>query len=407
MIRLLINRYNIHMSNNNKKRDYYEVLGVAKNASLDEIKRAFRKLAMKYHPDRNKEPDAEQKFKEINEAYQVLSDNEKRNIYDQFGFDGLNQNGFSNENINPFDIFNSFFRGQNGSGGFHFNFGGDDDDEDNIFSSFFGGRSRRKAKKGPGFSLNIQAQATISFIDSVLGTEKEFTIPIKKVCDECNGVGGKDFKTCDKCNGTGYVVTQTRTFIGVMQTQTTCPKCKGTGKIIKTKCPKCGGSGYLEAKDKITVQIPAGIENGQTIVVNNKGNEIDGRKGDLYITIFVEPSRIFKRQGNVIIANVLVDPLRAICGGIINVPTPYGIKQIRIKPNTANGEQITLNNYGIKNIKSRMFGQQSNGDLKLNIVYSRPNSYNSKQLEKISDLADIENSEVNEYNKMLEKELKQ
>ena len=393
------------MSNNNTKRDYYEVLGVAKNASLDEIKRAFRKLAMKYHPDRNKEPDAEQKFKEINEAYQVLSDNEKRNVYDQFGFDGLNQNGFSGENINPFDIFNSFFKGRGNNGGFHFSFGSDDEDDD-IFSSFFGRRARRKTNKGPGFSANIQAQATISFIDSVLGVEKEFTIPIKKVCDECHGHGGKDFKTCDKCNGTGYVVTQTRTFIGMMQTQTTCPKCNGTGKIIKSKCPKCNGTGYLESKDKITIQIPPGIENGQTIVVNNKGNEIGGRKGNLYITIFVEPSRIFKRQGNTIIANVLIDPLRAICGGIVNIPTPYGIKQIKIKPNTANGEQITLSNYGIKNIKSHMFGQKSNGDLKLNIVYSRPNSYNSKQLEKISELANIENNEVNKYNKMLEKELR-
>ncbi|MBP5256822.1 MAG: molecular chaperone DnaJ [Mycoplasma sp.] len=393
------------MSNNNTKRDYYEVLGVAKNASLEEIKRAFRKLAMKYHPDRNKEPDAEQKFKEINEAYQVLSDSEKRNVYDQFGFDGLNQNGFSGENINPFDIFNSFFRGHGNNGGFHFSFDGDDEDDD-IFSSFFSGRSRKKTNKGSGFSANIQAQATISFIDSVLGVEKEFTIPIKKVCNECHGIGGKDFKTCDKCNGTGYIVTQTRTFIGIMQTQTTCPKCKGTGKIIKSKCPKCNGTGYLEDNDKITIQIPPGIENGQTIVLNSKGNEINGRKGNLYITIFVEPSKIFKRQGNTIIANVLIDPLRAICGGIINVPTPYGIKQIKIKPNTANGEQITLSNYGIKNIKSRMFGQKSNGDLKLNIVYSRPNSYNSKQLEKILDLANIENNEVNEYNKMLEKELK-
>ena len=397
------------MSNNTNKRDYYEVLGVARSASLDDIKRAFRKLAMKYHPDRNKEPDAEQKFKEINEAYQVLSDQNKRNLYDQFGFDGLNQNGFSGENINPFDILNSFFRNQGKQCGFSFNFSGDDEDGD-FFSSIFGGNNRRRSKKGQQFSLNIQAQVTISFIDSVLGAEKEFTIPIKKVCDECHGNGagdgGRDFKTCDECHGRGYVVTQTRRFIGMMQTQTTCPKCKGTGKVIKSKCPKCGGTGYLESKDKIKVTIPAGIENGQTIVINNKGNEIDGKKGDLYITVFVEPSRIFKRQGNTIVGNVLVDPLRAICGGLINVPTPYGIKQIKIKPNTANGEQITLSNYGIKNIKSHMFGRQSNGDLKLNIVYSRPNDYNSKQLEKIAELANIENDEVKEYNKMLEKELK-
>ena len=397
------------MSSNKNKRDYYEVLGVSKTATIDEIKRAFRKLAMKYHPDRNKEPDAESKFKEINEAYQVLSDEEKRRLYDQFGFDGLNQSGFSGENINPFDIFNSFFKGQGGNGQFHFNFGGEDD-EDDIFSSFFGGSQRRRRnKKGPGFSPNIQAQATISFLNSILGTDKEFTIPVKKVCDECNGTGagdkGKDVKTCDRCNGTGYVITQNRTFIGVMQTQTICPKCNGTGKIINSKCKKCGGVGYLQAQEKINVSIPAGIENGQTIVINNKGNEVNGKRGNVYITIFVQPSKIFKRQGDTIIANVLVDPLRAICGGLINIPTPYGIKQIKIKPNTANGEQITVSNFGIKNIKSHVFGKQTNGDLKLNIVYSRPNAYNSKQLKTIELLADIENSEVKEYNQAVEKEL--
>ena len=236
---------------NENKRDYYEVLGVAKTATNDEIKRAFRKLAMKYHPDRNKEPGAEQKFKEINEAYQVLTDPQKKQMYDQFGFEGLNQGaggagGFSGD-------FSDFFSAFGGNGGnVHFSFGGDGDDNPfgDIFGNIFGGGSRKAKRKSNQPNPDIEAQLTISFLESILGCSKTFDIKIKKTCKECNGTGagdhGKDIKTCEHCHGTGYVVTQKRSFLGMVQSRSTCSHCHGTGKIIGSKCPKCNGVGYIE-----------------------------------------------------------------------------------------------------------------------------------------------------------------
>lgn len=397
---------------NSKKRDYYEVLGVAKTASIDEIKRAFRKLAMQWHPDRNKSPEAEAKFKEINEAYQVLSDADKRKIYDQFGFEGLNQQGFSGENINPFDIFNQFFKGANfngNGGGFSFDFG--EDDGENIFSSFFGG-GRRSSNRGnqQKYQLDIEAQLTIPFLDSVLGATKVFSIKTKKTCDECHGNGagdhGKDIQTCPTCHGKGYVVTQTRTFIGMMQSQAVCPKCHGSGKVINSTCPKCKGKAYLEVAQEVEVNIPAGIKNGDSIVINNVGNELNGRRGNLYVTVFIEPSHIFSREGNTLKVNILVDPLRAICGGKVDIPTPYGIKQAILKPKTANGEKITVSGFGIKGIKKKFFGKDNNGDLEAIIVYARPNDYSAKDLKNLEDLANMPNRDVQEYNEQIEKELR-
>lgn len=398
---------------NQNKRDYYEVLGVSKTASLDDIKRAFRKLAMQWHPDRNKSPEAESKFKEINEAYQVLSDADKRKIYDQFGFEGLNQQGFSGENINPFDIFNQFFKGANfggnGNGGFSFEFG---DEGDDIFSSFFGGGRNRKTARGnqPKYRADIEAQLTIPFLDSVLGNTKTFSIKTKKTCDECHGNGagdhGQDIKTCPTCNGRGYVMTQTRTFLGVMQSQNVCPKCHGTGKIIGSKCPKCHGNGYLEVDHEIQLNIPAGIKNGDQIVVEKVGNEINGRVGNLYVTVFIEPSNIFSREGNTLKTKILVDPLKAIYGGTVDIPTPYGIKQAVLKSKTANGEKITVSGYGIQGIKKKAFGREANGDLEATIVYARPNNYTAKQLKDLEELANIPNADVQEYNQQIEKELK-
>ena len=395
------------MSNANK-RDYYDVLGVSKNASLEEIKRAFRKLAMKYHPDRNKEPGAEEEFKKINEAYQVLSDDEKRKLYDQFGFEGLNQSGFNSENINPFDIFNQFF---GGSGGFSFNTNDDDGPFGDIFSSMFGGRRRQRSnwRNQAKFDQDIHAQITISFLDSILGTTKTFDINIKKTCDECGGNGagnhGKDIKDCPQCNGKGYVISQTRTIMGIMQSQSICRKCNGTGKIINSKCSKCGGKGYLESLQTIKFDIPPGIKNGETIVINNQGNKINSVRGNVYITIFVQPSKIFKREGNKLYTRVLVDPINAICGGVISIPTPYGIKQLKLKPYTANNDSITVANMGIKDIRIGPFSKKSNGDLILIINYAAPNRYKSKQLDMLTELANIENDEVKHYNEKIRKEL--
>lgn len=392
---------------NQTKRDYYEVLGVAKNASIDEIKRAFRKLAMKYHPDRNKEKDAEAKFKEINEAYQVLSDEKKRQIYDQYGFEGLNSNGFNAEGFNPFDIFNQFFGGNPfGGQGASFEF---DEDDDNIFSQMFGGATRRGNRRQNAYSADIEAQVTIPFLDSILGVKKTFEIPIKKVCDQCHGNGagknGTDLETCPECKGKGVKIIQRRTILGMMASQQVCPKCNGTGKIIHSKCEKCNGKGYIEEKQKIVVDIPAGIKNGETLIIRDQGNEINGRRGNIYISIFVQPSKIFSREGDLLKAKVLVDPILAITGGTIKIPTPYGIKTVTINPKTANGEEIIVSGYGIKDIKHKVFNKKGNGDLLITIVYARPNKYTSAQLKKLKELAEIPNTEVDEYNELISKEL--
>jgi molecular chaperone DnaJ len=394
------------------KRDYYDVLGVSKTASNDDIKRAFRKLAMQYHPDRNKAPDAEAKFKEINEAYEVLSDQQKRSTYDQYGHEGLNQNGFSG-GANPFDIFNQFFGGNGGSGGVKFSFGGDDDDNPfgDIFGGMFGGGRRKSAKQKerPLYGLNIEATITISFLDSVLGTSKQIKYKVKKECPTCHGTGASNdadaIKTCQRCKGTGVVTSRTRTILGIMESQDVCPECHGTGKIISKPCQTCHGQKFINVDETVNINIDSGIINGKILEFVNKGNTYKNHTGNLYITVFVQPSRIFKRKDNVLYANVLVDPILAITGGRIKIPTPYGIKEIELKSNTANGEEITVSSYGIKDIRKKMFGGKDNGDLVITIVYARPIKYSKAVLEKLREVSNLTNPEVDDYNKLIEKEL--
>lgn len=395
---------------NENKRDYYEVLGVAKTATNDEIKRAFRKLAMKYHPDRNKEPGAEQKFKEINEAYQVLTDPQKKQMYDQFGFEGLNQGaggagGFSGD-------FSDFFSAFGGNGGnVHFSFGGDGDDNPfgDIFGNIFGGGSRKAKSKSNQPNPDIEAQLTISFLESILGCSKTFDIKIKKTCKECNGTGagdhGKDIKTCEHCHGTGYVVTQKRSFLGMVQSRSTCSHCHGTGKIIGSKCPKCNGVGYIEENEQIKIDIPAGIKNGESLVINNKANEVNGQRGNIYITVYIEPSNVFTRSGDLLKAVVLVDPIRAICGGIIDIPTPYGIKKVSLPPNTANGDKLTISGFGIKDMKKHMFGKTTNGDIEITVKYARPNLYTQSEVELLKKLSEKGNNQVDKFIKDAQKEI--
>jgi molecular chaperone DnaJ len=392
------------------KRDYYDVLGVNKNASQDDIKRAFRKMAMQYHPDRNKAPDAEARFKEINEAYEVLSDNSKRQTYDQFGHDGLNQQGFSGGN--PFDIFNQFFRGAGGGqGGVHFSFGRDDEDGGlgDIFGSFFGGGRRQTRRKQQLYDLNIEANFTISFLDSIVGKSHNIKLKIKKICPTCKGTGADDpsaVKTCPQCNGKGSVVTRSRTILGIMESRQVCPQCHGSGKIITKPCHTCHGRKFIEQEEIIVVDVPAGIQNGQTLQLSKKGNHGENGIGDLYLNIYVQPSKIFKRKDNVIYAFVLIDPIMAITGGHIKIPTPYGIKEIDIKPNTANGEEITVSGFGVKGIKHRMFGSNANGDLIVKVEYARPARYSKHDLERLREInKHMENSDVDNYYKLIEKEI--
>jgi molecular chaperone DnaJ len=391
------------------KRDYYEVLGVNKNASQDEIKRAFRKLAMQYHPDRNKAPDAEAKFKEINEAYEVLSDEKKRQTYNQFGHDGLNQQGFSGGN--PFDIFNQFFGGGRG-GGVKFSFGGDDEDGGfgDIFGSIFGNQRQTQRKKQQLYDLDIEANLTISFLDSIVGKAHNIKLKIKKPCPTCKGTGAADansVKTCPYCDGKGTVITRSRTILGIMESRQVCPHCRGTGKIVTKPCPTCHGQRFIEQEEVIAIDIPPGIQNGQTLQLSKKGNQGEHGIGDLYLNIFVQPSKIFKRKDNVLYAIVLVDPIMAITGGHIKIPTPYGIREIDIKSNTANGEEITLSGFGIKNAKRRMFGGNSNGDLIVKIEYARPSSYSKHDLEKLREINQTtKNDDVENYYRQIEREVK-
>lgn len=393
------------------KRDYYEVLGISKSASQDDIKRAFRKLAMQYHPDRNKSSDAEAKFKEINEAYEVLSDEKKRQTYNQFGHDGLNQQGFSGGN--PFDIFNQFFGGGSG-GGVKFSFGGDDDDEGgfgDIFGSFFGGGGQRQSarRKQQLYDLNIEANFTISFLDSIIGKSHNIKLKLKKPCSTCKGTGAADansIKTCPQCNGKGTVVTRNRTILGIMESRQVCPYCHGTGKIISKPCPTCHGKKFMEQEEIISIDIPPGIQNGQTLQLSKKGNYGEHGQGDLYLNIFVQPSKIFKRKDNIIYAIALIDPIMAIIGGRIKIPTPYGIKEIDVKPNTANGDEITVSGFGIKGIRHKMFGGNANGDLIVKIQYAKPSRYSKHDLEKLREINNqVENDDVQNYYRQIEKEI--
>lgn len=392
------------------KRDYYDVLGVPKSASQDEIKRAFRKLAMQFHPDRNKAPDAEAKFKEINEAYEVLSDEKKRQTYNQFGHDGLNQQGFSGGN--PFDIFNQFFRGGASGGGVKFSFGGDDEDGGfgDIFGSFFGGGQRQSAKrKQQLYDLDIEANFTISFLDSIIGKSHNIKLKIKKPCPTCKGTGAADsnsIKTCSHCNGKGTIITRNRTILGIMESRQVCPYCQGTGKIISKFCNTCHGKKFIEQEEIISVDIPAGIQNGQTLQLPKKGNYSEQSTGNLYLNIFVQPSKIFKRKDNVVYAIVLIDPIMAITGGHIKIPTPYGIKEIDIRPYTANGEEITVSGYGIKNIKHKMFGGSANGDLIVKIEYAKPARYSKHTIDQLKEInREIENDDVLSYYRQIEREV--
>lgn len=396
------------------KRDYYEVLGINKDATDQDIKKAFRRLAMQYHPDRNKAPDAEEKFKEINEAYAVLSDKDKRATYDRFGHEGLNQQGFSGGG-NPFDIFNEFFGG--GQGGMKFSFGGDSEDADlgDIFGGLFGGGRRRSTKRSNRvvipYELNIQTEITIDFLDSVLGCNRDITLKVKSACDECKGSGVANEKdaeaTCPHCKGSGILIQSRRTPFGLMQSQTTCPYCQGTGKIVKKVCPKCKGKKYLENFKTFEIEIDPGVENGHIVKIANKGHTYKEYTGDLYIRINVKPSAIFEKDGNTLYTQVIVDPIKAIVGGEIEVPTPYGFKTIKLPAATADGEQIEVPNAGIKNGKNKLFGK-SNGDLVAVIKYAKPQHYGKDESEALNKIYqnNNNNSEVKRFYERAKKEIK-
>lgn len=324
------------------KRDYYEVLGVGKNASPDEIKKAFRRLAVKYHPD--KEGGNEAKFKEINEAYEVLKDADKRKRYDQFGHAGVGGSAGGG-----FNGFGGFGQGQE----VHFDFG--DLGLGDIFSSFFGGGfpgGRQRQSRGRDVETNVE----LSFEEAVFGTQVELRLNLADTCPHCKGTTvepGYEYKTCPRCQGSGQIINVTRTIFGNIQQASICPQCQGRGKVPEKECTVCKGSGTQRKQQKITLKIPPGIDDGATIRLRNHGEAIaHGPKGDLYVNIRVKPHKKFTREGDLILSEEHVSMVEAALGTAIDVETVDGPVRMKIPPGTQSGTDFKLSGHGVPHLKS-------------------------------------------------------
>ncbi len=357
------------------KRDYYEVLGVSKNASADEIKRAYRQLAKKYHPDVNKEPGAEEKFKEINEAYDTLSDEQKKARYDQFGFDDPMGGGAGG---------GSGFSGFSGFGG---GFGGFED----IFSSFFGGGSRGNPNASQA-GKDVEKTMTITFEEAVYGCKKKIRLTVEDECTACGGTGAyskNDIKTCPKCKGQGRVYMRQQTIFGQSTVQTTCPDCHGTGKVITKKCEACGGKGRVRRTKDIEVNIPAGIDTGMTLRVAGCGEAgvNGGNPGDLYITFTVTPHKNFVRDGSNIILTVPISFTQAALGDTIEVPTIDSPVNLKIPAGTQSETKFKLRGRGTKNPKN---GSSSRGDQIVIVHVETPTNLNAEETELLEKLGKVE-----------------
>jgi molecular chaperone DnaJ len=327
------------------KRDYYEILGVSKNATKEEIKKAYRKLSKKYHPDVNKEPDAAEKFKEIKEAYEVLSDDQKRAHYDQFGHADPNQ-GFGGFRSDDFDF-----------GGFS-SFGGFED----IFNTFFGG-GRRRNPNAPRAGADLQYTMTLTFEEAAFGKETDIEIPSEETCNTCHGTGAKPGtkpETCPHCHGAGQISTEQSTPFGRIVNRRTCPYCGGTGQYIKEKCTTCGGTGRVKRRKKIHVKIPAGIDDGQQLRVAGQGEPgiNGGPPGDLYIVFHVEPHEFFERDGDDIYCEVPLTFAQAALGDEIEVPTLHGKVKLKIPAGTQTGTRFRLKGKGVPNVRGYGYGDQ-------------------------------------------------
>ncbi len=355
-----------------EKRDYYEVLGVSKTASDAEIKNAYKKMAIKYHPDRNPgDKEAEEKFKEAAEAYDVLRDPEKRQRYDQFGHAGLNgAGGFGGggASMNMEDIF-SMFGDIFGGHGFGSAFG-------------FGGGGGGRQQKFQGADLRLRVRVTLNEV--LTGTTKKFKVKKKVPCPHCNGSGSEDGKvdTCTQCKGTGYVVRSVSTMLGRMQTQSTCPSCGGVGHVIKNKCHECGGEGVVNGEEVIEVKIPAGVMDGMVLNLEGKGHagKQNGIPGDIQVFIEVEPHPELTRDNNNLIYNLLLDVPTAVLGGTAEVPTLEGKARIKIEPGTQPGKVMRLRGKGLPSVQGYGYGY-GNGDLIVNIGVYIPENISKDEKE--------------------------
>lgn len=365
------------------KRDYYEVLGVDKNADEAALKKAYRALAKKYHPDMNPgDKEAEKKFKEASEAYAVLSDPEKRRQYDQFGhaaFDG----------------------GAGGAGGFG-GFGGfDGADFSDIFGDIFGdlfggGRRGGRANNGPMKGANIRKGVRITFEEAVFGCEKELEVVIKDPCPKCNGTGAKPGtspETCPKCGGKGQVVYTQQSFFGTVQNVQTCPDCHGTGKIIKEKCSDCGGTGYVFTKKKISVSIPAGIDNGQSVRIRDKGEPgiNGGPRGDLLVEVTVSRHPIFQRQDVHIFSTAPITFAQAALGGEVRIKTVDGDVLYNVKPGTKTDTKVRLKGKGVPSLRN----PQVRGDHYATLVIQTPDKLSPEAKEALRKFDELTGNSLN------------
>ena len=355
------------------KKDLYETLGVNKSASKDEIKSAYRKLAKKYHPDNHETGNAE-KFKEVQEAYDILYDDQKRSAYDQFGFAAFEQ-GAGQPGSNPFE---------GGFGGF-----GEEVNLGDIFSQFFGGgRRQSRNNSGPRRGNDAIIRVKVDFMDTILGRDIEIPLTIDETCKACNGTGAKspnDIKSCPTCGGRGYVRVQRRSLFGMVEQQETCGRCNGAGKIISSPCPNCGGKGYNRVKKNVKVHIIAGINNGQQIRVQGLGERgvNGGPNGDLFVEVNVKPHQYFKRDGNDIHLNIPIDFVDAILGTSVDVPTVYGEATLNIPSGTQPGQIFRMRGQGVKDLRSGKPGDQY-----VHLDIKMPTSLNREQKELLTKYRD-------------------
>ncbi len=362
--------------------DYYEVLEISRDANKDEIKKAYRKLALKYHPDRNQgDKEAEEKFKLVNEAYQALGDEKKRSIYDRYGKSGLDSQGFSHySDMNSEDIM---------------------DDLSSIFESVFGGGfgggfGRNRQRKQNKYPLDIETTITLEFNEAVFGCKKEINYTYKKPCKACEGTGSLDKKTetCSACGGKGQVYYRQ----GFMTFSQPCDVCNGSGKVIKNKCPKCNGKGFVEDNAKITVDIPEGIDNNNQIRVTGKGNiNSNGEKGDLYVRVLVKEDEHFVRHNDDIYIEVPVFFTQATLGETITIPTLKGKDELKLPVGANDKQQFTFKRKGVKNVHTK---REGNLIVQIQIIY--PKKINNEQKELLKKLQDSFGYESNLKNEKFE-----
>ena len=340
------------------KRDYYEILGVSKSASVDEVKKTYRTLALKFHPDRvpqEQKKAAEEKFKEISEAYAVLSDQQKRQLYDQYGHSGIDQK-YAYEDIFRGADFSSIFEGMGGGGG-----GGGSGLFEDLFSDLgfdvFGGGSRQRSSRGRSRGRDLEITEEISLEEAASGVEKSITVPRYEICPICSGSGAKPGTKkliCSQCRGSGRVVVSS----GFFQLAQTCPKCRGQGEIIQAVCPECRGEGRRRETHHIKVKIPAGVDTGSNLRVRGEGEAGTAGRGDLYVVIEVRPHPMFKRQGNDILAEITISLSQAVLGSEVEVHTLDGKVEMKIPAGTQSGKIFRLREKGVPDVHSRGIGDE-------------------------------------------------